>query len=158
MSEKRCAIHSCILQILVPFRVHHHDLFLVRFLQTVMIFEELNFYLVTVMRVLEIKLSWFARYETKHACCSVLKDQWLWIVMSLVISVMWIKPVKFDSRTAEARVSLVCFGIEKINILRAISVFGPSFLLLLGPPFTTWYNDLTFFETQKGAHGPPSDS
>ena len=57
MSEKRCAIHSCILQILVPFRVHHHDLFLVRFLQTVMLFEELNFYLVTVMRVLEIKLS-----------------------------------------------------------------------------------------------------
>ena len=55
MSEKRCDIHSCILQILGPFRVHHHDLFLVRFLQTVMIFEELNFYLVTVMRVLEIK-------------------------------------------------------------------------------------------------------
>ena len=110
------------------------------------------------MRVIEIKLSWFARYITKPACCSVLKDQWLRIVMSLVISIMWIKPVKFDSRTAEARVSLVCFGIEKLHILRAISVFGPSFLLLLGPPFTTWYNDLTFFETQKSALGAPSDN
>ena len=137
MSEKRYAIHSCILQILVPFRVHHHDLFLVRFLQTVMIFEELNFYLVTVMRLLEIKYSRLARYKTKHACCRVLNDQWLWIVMSLVISIMWTKPVNFHSRTAGVRVALVWFGIEKLHILRAISVFGPSFLLLLGPPFTT---------------------
>ena len=137
MSEKRCAIHSCISQILVPFRVHHHDPFLVRFLQTVVIFEELNFYLVTVMRVLEIKLSRFARYKTKRACCNVLNDQWLWIVMSLVISIMGIKPVNFHSRTAGVRVALVWLCIEKLNILRAISVFGLSFLLLLGPPFTT---------------------
>ena len=154
MNEKRCDIHACILQMLVPFRVHHHDLFLVRFLQTVMIFEELNFYLVTVMRVLEIKLSRFARYKTKRACCNVLNDQWLWIVMSLVISIMRTKPVNFHSRTPGVRVALVWFGIEKLHILRAISVFGPSFLLLLGPPFTTWYNDLTFFEMQKSA---PSD-
>ena len=87
--EKQYTIHSCILQILVPFRVPHHDLFLVWFLQTIIFFEEENFYLVTVMRVLEFKLSRFARYKTKRACCRVLNDQWLWIVMSLVISIMW---------------------------------------------------------------------
>ena len=109
------------------------------------------------MRALEIKLSRLVRYKTKHACCSVVKDQWFRIVTGFVISIMRIKPVKFRDHTVGARELVDVIWSKKLEHLRAISVFGPSFLLLLGPPFTTWYNDLTFFETQKSALGPASD-
>ena len=109
------------------------------------------------MRAFEVKLGRLVRYKTKRACCSVMKEQWFRIVTGFVISIMRIKPVKFRDHTVGARELVDVIWSKKLDHLRAISVFGPSFLLLLGPPFTTWYNDLTFFETQKSALGPASD-
>ena len=70
---------------------------------------------------------------------------------------MRIKPVTFRVHTIGARELAGVIWSKKLEHLRAISVFGPSFFLLLGPPFTTWYNDLTFSETQKSALDSPSD-
>ena len=135
MSGKRCDIHSCILQILGPFRVYHHDLFLVRFLQTVVFFKERNFYLVTVMRVLEIKLSRFARYKTKHACCSAAKDQWFRIDTGFVISIMWIKPVKFRVHSIGARGLVDVIWSKNSNI--------PERFLCLIPLFCSSWDPLS---------------
>ena len=86
-----------------------------------------------------------------------MKEQWFRIVTGFAISIMRIKLVKFRDHTVEARELVDVIWSKKLEHLRAISVFGASFLLLLGPPFTTWYNDLTFSETQKSALGAASN-
>ena len=110
------------------------------------------------MRAFEIKLSRIVRYKTKHACCSVAIDQWFRIVTGFVISIMRIKPVRFRDHTVGARELVDVIWSKKLEHSRAISVFGPSFLLLLGPPFTTYYNDLTFLKRKKSLSVPAAIS
>ena len=101
------------------------------------------------MKAFEIKLCWIVRDSMKSPCCSVLKDQWLAIVVGFVISTTWLKPMGFHGQTIEAWESVDAIRSKKYINLGAISAFVPSFWLLLGPPLTAYCELLKNFGCKK---------
>ena len=110
------------------------------------------------MKAFEIKLCWIVRDSMKSACCSVLKDQWLAIVVGFVISTTWLKPMGFHGQTAEACESVDAIRSKKYINLGAISAFGSVLLPLLGPPLTAYYRLLSFSDRKKASPSPRATS
>ena len=87
------------------------------------------------MKAFEIKLCWIVRDSMKSACCSVLKDQWLAIVVGFVILTIWLKSIGFHGQTTEAWEFVDAIRSKKVRTSR--SDFCVRFLFCdpLGIPF-----------------------
>ena len=90
-----------------------------------------------VMKAVGAKLSRLVRSKTEHACCSVSKDKWYWIVVGFVISITWLKPMKSHDQTIEARDHIYEIWCKKKHKSPSDFCLGHWFQMILGHPFAS---------------------
>ena len=101
------------------------------------------------MKALEINRSSFVGHTTKYACCGVLKDQWLAIVVGFVISLIRFKSTRVHDQTTEACEFVDAIRSKKQRTSRSDFCVRCLRLAPLGTPFDRLLQTFNIFGKAK---------